>query len=87
MRRVLVTLAVSVVVVATFALWGTRPAAPSFSQVRAAHGPSDARLLDRRGALLDARRIDSRECGRESFALVGWTVLSRSGSRTNKVTS
>lgn len=37
----------------------TRPAPPPFDAVRAAHGPSDARLLDRHGVVLDARRIDT----------------------------
>ncbi len=40
------------------ALRATRPVAPAFDSVRAAHGPTDARLLDRHGEVLDARRID-----------------------------
>jgi hypothetical protein len=34
----------------------TAPQAPPFEAVRVAHGPSEARLLDRHGTILDARR-------------------------------
>ena len=44
---------------AVLGLWATRPAAPPFEAVRAAHGSSDARLLDRHGVVLDTRRIDA----------------------------
>ncbi len=42
----------------TLALGLTRPAAPPFAAVRARHDASEARLLDRHGALLDVRRTD-----------------------------
>ena len=41
-----------------FALHATRPTAPAFDAVRAAHGPSDVRLIDRHGVVLASRRID-----------------------------
>ena len=48
-----------VTLAAVLGLWATRPAAPPFEAVRAAHGSSDARLLDRHGVVLDTRRIDA----------------------------
>ena len=58
MRRAAAVVACAALAAGGFALRRTRPAAPSFETVRAHHGPSDARLLDRHGVLLDARRID-----------------------------
>ena len=57
MRRARVALAVALGL-GGLGLHATRPAAPAFDAVRAAHGPSDARLLDRHGAVLATRRVD-----------------------------
>ena len=61
MTRRTMALGGAALILAALGLWlmSTQPAAPPFAAVRAAHGPSDARLLDRHGAVLDARRIDT----------------------------
>jgi penicillin-binding protein 1C len=61
MTRRTMALGGAALILAALGLWLmlTQPAAPPFAAVRAAHGPSDARLLDRHGAVLDARRIDA----------------------------
>jgi len=59
MTRRLAAIACGGIALCVIGLWLTRPAAPPFDAVRAAHGPSDARLLDRHGVVLDARRIDT----------------------------
>ncbi len=59
MRRTAAVIAcVAVLAGGGIALRRTRPTVATFETVRAQHGPSDARLLDRHGLLLDARRID-----------------------------
>ena len=63
--RGLVVLAAVVWLVA----WSTRPVMPGFDAVRAAARPSEARLLDRHGAVLHELRVDPR---RRRFP---WTAL------------
>ena len=58
MTRRLVAIGCGGLALGALGMWLTRPAAPPFDAVRAAHGPSDARLLDRHGVVLDARRVD-----------------------------
>ena len=57
MTRRLAAIACGGLALGMLGLWLTRPAAPPFDAVRAAHGASDARLLDRHGAVLDTRRV------------------------------
>ena len=59
MTRRLVAIGCGGLALGALGMWLTRPAVPPFDAVRAAHGPSDARLLDRHGVVLDARRIDT----------------------------
>jgi penicillin-binding protein 1C len=56
--RPLAVIACAAPVLAAVVLRLAGPAAPPFEAVRARNGPSDARLLDRHGVVLDARRID-----------------------------
>jgi penicillin-binding protein 1C len=67
--RPLALIACAAPVLAAVLLRLTGPAAPPFEAVRARNGPSDARLLDRHGVVLDARRLDLQR------RRLGWTPL------------
>jgi penicillin-binding protein 1C len=58
MRVVAAVVGCAAVLLAGLALRATRPMAPRFEAVRAAHGPSEARVLDRNGTPLDTRWTD-----------------------------
>jgi penicillin-binding protein 1C len=68
-RRALAGALGAAALAAALAWWATGPVVPGFASVREGHAPSEARLLDREGRVLHARRVDARE------RRLAWTPL------------